>query len=281
MDRLVLESPAKIGDTLLATPAIRSWKRAHPDAWLTVCCPDHGAAAQVLLHNRNVDALVVADDVERARLPGRHLRLDAEAALGLGRAHGRTFAWGYGRLLGVEIDGPAYDYVVLPEERDAAEGEARALGGGAPVVLVARHSESCTSNDPAIRVPNKSVGNAYWCQCAEGLLSRGFVPVAVGAADETDDERFRRWPGPRWYGRPLRDVAALCAVAAGVLTLDNGIRHLAAAAGGHVYALSTVLPLDLMACVPVRAGQRVHEEYVPLARVTARTLSRGARTLGL
>jgi len=281
MDRLVLECPAKIGDTLLATPAIRSWKRAHPDSHLTVCCPDRGAAAQVLAHNRHIDALVVAEGQERARLPGRHLRLDPEVALGLARTHGRSFAWGYGHILGVEIDGPAYDYTVQPDEREAAARECHTLGGGAPIVLVARHSASCTSNDPRIGAPNKCVGNAYWCQCAEGLLSRCLVPVAVGAADEAGDARFLRWPGPRWYGRPLREVAALCAAAAGVLTLDSGIRHLAAAAGGHVYALSTVLPLALMACVPVREGQRVHEEYVPLQRVTARTLSRGARDLGL
>jgi len=73
----------------------------------------------------------------------------------------------------------------------------------------------------------------------------------------------------------------MCACSAGVLTVDNGIRHLAAAAGANVYALSAVLPLDLIGCVPVRDGQRVHEEYVPLPHVTARTLSRGARNLGL
>lgn len=281
MEQLVLESPAKIGDTLLATPAIRSWKRTHPGGWVTVCCPDHGAAAQILLHNRHVDALVVVDDAERARVPGRHLRLDPEAALGFGRDHGRSFAWGYGRILGVEIDGPAYDYAIQPEEREAAERECRSLGGGAPVVLVARHSESCTSNDPDIRAPNKCVDNAHWCHVADGLARRGFVPVAIGAADEVDDPRYRRWPGPTGYGLPLRLVAAMCASSAGVLTVDNGIRHLAAAAGANVYALSAVLTLDLIACVPVRDGQRVHEEHVPLPWVTARTLSRGARHLGL
>lgn len=281
MVELVLASPAKIGDTLLATPAIRSWKRSHAGGRLTVVCPDTGAALQVLLHNAWIDALVTAGDVDEARLPGRHLTLDPELALGLAREHGRTFAWGYGRILGVEIDGPIYDYVITDDERAAASRTARELGGGARIVLVARHSASCTSNDPAIGIANKSVGNAYWCQCAERLIARGFVPIAIGAAEEADDERFRRWPGPRRYGRPIREIAALCAVAAGVLTLDNGIRHLAAAAGADVYALSTVLPLDLMACVPVRPGQRVHEEYLPLARVTARTLARGALDLGL
>lgn len=281
MDELVLAAPARIGDTLLATPAIRSWKRAHPDGRLTVVCPDAGPALQVLLHNRFIDALVTAADVDGARLPGRHLVLDPELALGLAREHGRSFAWGYGRMLGVEIDGPAYDYALEDDEREAARRAARELGGGARIVLVARHSASCTSNDPAIGFANKTIGNAYWCQCAEHLLARGVVPVAIGAAAEADDDRFRRWPGPRWYGRPIREVAALCAAAAGVLTLDNGIRHLAVAAGADVYALSTVLPLDLMACAPVRPGQRVHEEHVPLARVTARTLARGALGLGL
>ena len=57
--------------------------------------------------------------------------------------------------------------------------------------------------------------------------------------------------------------------------------ELAHAANDAGRAYSTVLPLDLMACVPVRPGQRVHEEHVPLARVSARTLTRGALGLGL
>ena len=95
------------------------------------------------------------------------------------------------------------------------------------------------------------------------------------------DPRYRAWPGQRLYGAPLRIVAALLAQAAAVLTIDNGVRHLAAAVGANLYALSGRIPLEIIASAPVREGQRIVEEYVELPRVTARTLSRGAERLGL
>ena len=55
---LVLVSPRLIGDTLIATPAIRAYKRAHPHDTITVCCPDYGGPSQVLRYNPHVDALL-------------------------------------------------------------------------------------------------------------------------------------------------------------------------------------------------------------------------------
>ena len=204
-----------------------------------------------------------------------------EAALKTAYERVKPFAWGYGQQLGVEVDDTAYEYTVTPGERDAAAALARDLGRGRPVVVVARHSPTCLSNHPAVRKATKCVPNAYWLACAERLIARGYVPVAVGARDEADDPRFRAWPGERLYGHPLREVAALCARSAGVLAIDNGIRHLAAAAGAHLYALSGWIHLEVIACAPVRDGQRIVEEHVPIERVAARTLSRGAERLGL
>jgi len=279
MGELVLVSPKQIGDTLLATPAIRARKRAHPDERITVCCQDEGGAYQVLLHNPYLDALRA--DVDASTLPGTRIVLDPEAALKLGYESVKPFAWCYGRQLGVEVDGTAYDYTITPGERDAAAGLVRELGGGKPVVVVARHSPTCLSNHPAVRRATKCVPNAYWVACAEDLIQRGYVPVAVGAREEADDPRFRAWPGKRLYGHPLRGIAALCAQCAGVMAIDNGIRHLAAAAGANVYALSGWIHLEVIACAPVRDGQRIVEEYVPIERVTARMLSQGAERLGL
>jgi len=279
MSALVLVGPKQIGDTLLATPAIRAHKRAHPSTRITVCCPDDGGPYQVLLHNPNVDELLAG--VDAAKLPGMRVVLDPEAALKLGYDSIKPFAWCYGRQLGVEVDGLAYDYTITPDERDAGAALARELGEGKPVVVVARHSPTCLSNHPGVRRATKCVPNAYWLLCAERLIQRGFVPVAVGARDEADDPRFRAWPGKRLYGRPLRTVAALCAHAAGVLAIDNGIRHLATAVGANVYALSGWIHLEVIACTAVRDGQRIVEDYVPIERVTSRTLTRGAERLGL
>ena len=278
MSELVLVGPKQIGDTLLATPAIRAYKRAHPGTRLTVCCADEGGPYQVLLHNPYIDALVVGDP---AALPGPQLVLDPSIALEHGWSVRKPFAWAYGRMLGVEIDSLRYDYVVTPDERANADATLRTLGEGRPVVIVARHSVSCMSNHPAVRRANKCVDNVYWLGCAEKLIQRGYTPLAVGSRDEVDDPRYARWPGKRLYGHPLRDIAAMCAQCAGVLTVDNGIRHLAAAAGANVYALSSAIPLAVIACAPVREGQRIVEENVFLRDVGLRTLPRGAERLGL
>jgi len=275
----VLVSPKQIGDTLLATPAIRAIRRVHPDDRITVCCPDDGGAYQVLLHNPNVDSLRAG--VDASSLPGTRVVLDPEAALKLGYESVKPFAWCFGRQLGVEIDGTAYDYTITPAERDAAAHLARELGEGRPVVVAARHSPTCLSNHPAVRRATKCVPNDHWLACAQRLIERGYVPVAVGAREEADDPRFRAWPGKRLYGHPLRGIAALCRQSAGVLAIDNGIRHLAAAAGAHLYALSGWIHLEVIACAPVRDGQRIVEEYVPIERVTGRMLSQGAERLGL
>lgn len=277
---LVLASPDLIGDTLMATPAIRSWKRAHRDGRITVCCRDAGGAYQVLLHNPHVDALH-AGDVGAMPLRGVRVRLDPEGAFKWAHLNGGTLARGYARMLGVELDHPRYDYTVTADERAAAERTCRELGGGKPVVIVARHSISCLSNHPAFRKANKCADNACWLPCAEWLIARGYAPVAVGGRDEEDDERFREWPGRKLYGQPLRLVAAICASSAGVLTIDNGIRHLAAAAGANLYALSGAVPLWLISCAPVRDGQRIHEEFRILDDVDADTFVRGAERLGL
>ncbi|MEO8486957.1 MAG: hypothetical protein ABI585_11540 [Betaproteobacteria bacterium] len=281
MDELVLATPAQIGDTLLATPAIRSWKLAHPAGRVTVCSRDDGGPWQVLRHNRFIDALRILDDAAASRLPGTHVRLDPEAALQRSWSTGQSFASAYGEMLGVAIDSLMYDYVITQDERSAADEVCATLGGGKPVVVVARHSASCSSNDPTVRSANKCVDNVCWVRCAEDLMRRGYAPVAVGSGDEADDPRYRRWPGGTLYGAPLRLVAALCARSAGVLTVDNGIRHLAAAAGAHVYALSGAIPLAIIACVAVRDGQRIEEEFRDVRDVTMRTLARGAKRLGL
>ena len=48
MGELVLVSPKQIGDTLLATPAIRARKRAHPDERITVGICASSSAKPVL-----------------------------------------------------------------------------------------------------------------------------------------------------------------------------------------------------------------------------------------
>jgi ADP-heptose:LPS heptosyltransferase len=75
---------------------------------------------------------------------------------------------------------------------------------------------------------------------------------------------------------PIRDVAALLAASHAVLSVDTGIRHLAAAVGANLYCVSGAVPLSLIRCVPVRGGQRVHEAAIAVSDVDASILIDGA-----
>jgi ADP-heptose:LPS heptosyltransferase len=267
----LLYSNNLLGDTLLQTPALRTWKTINQEGSITYHCATGRGAHWLLQHNPYIDLRLseeVPDDAEM---------MDAAVAFNIGAQSRKSLAWGYGVMLGVEIDSLKYDYTVTEAEELDAEAEAELLGDGKPIVLVARHSASCTSNDPNIRVPNKCAANRLWVQVAKWLLREGFMPVAVGGPGEEKDSRYFEWPGKKLYGAPLRTVAALTTVAAATLSVDTGIRHLAAAAGGNMYCISGRIPLWLIQCEPVRDSQKIYEEYKELPYVTAQTIIEGAK----
>jgi ADP-heptose:LPS heptosyltransferase len=268
----ILYSNNLLGDTLLQTPALRSWKKAYPDGTLEYHCATDRGAHQLLLHNPYIDLHLCEGEA-----PHDFEMMDAGAAFNIGAQANKSLAWGYGIMLGVEIDSLKYDYAMTDEEIIQASATAEQLGDGKPIVLVARHSASCTSNDPNVRVPNKCAANRLWVQVAKWLLKEGFMPVAIGGPNEENDSRYHEWPGKKLYGAPLRSVAALTAIVAATLSVDTGIRHLAAAAGGHMYCISGRIPLWLIQCEAVREGQRIYEEYKELPYVTAQTIIEGAK----
>src|SRR6202022_2537203 len=91
-----------------------------------------------------------------------------------------------------------------------------------PIVVVARHSASCTSNDPQVGTPNKCVPNYVWVEVAQWLCQQGFPPVASGSAREEKDIRYRHWGGEKLYGKPIREVAGMLVHAHAVLSIDTG-----------------------------------------------------------
>src|SRR6185312_7027429 len=96
-----------IGDTLMVTPALRAFRKAHPAAPFVVLSAS-GNCRDLLRHNPHVSGIVALAPGER---PAVDHDLDAMRASLAGRAVGKSLAWGFGAELGVEIDGPRYDYV--------------------------------------------------------------------------------------------------------------------------------------------------------------------------
>jgi len=274
-----------LGDALMQTPAIRALKARRPDAVLEYF---HGAdkpGTAMLEGNPHLDRL------EQLAVWPRHARdypftrfaagdvirgLDAFDAYMWGVEHGKSMAEGFGHFLGVEVADLRYDYVMTEKERERGIVLADTYGAGRPVVVVARHSASCESNDPAIGRPNKCVPNRHWHEVSIWLEQRGFRAVAVGSAEDALDRRYAAWEGVTAYGLPIRDVAGLLAASRAVLAVDTGIRHIAAAVGTNLYCISGWVPLSLIRCVPVRAGQRIHEEFIAVGEVATDTLIAGA-----
>lgn len=270
-----------LGDTLLQTPGIRSWKKANPDSSITYfCSSEHGSG--VLLEGNPYIGRVIEDRVKLMDSEDDPLiQMDAAVAFNLGASNGKSLAWGYGQMLGVEIDSLKYDLFITTEEDYWATNKLFELSneGAKPIVLIARHSASCTSNDPNIKVANKCVANRIWVQVANWLLREGFMPVAIGSSKDAQDSRYREWPGNLLYGEGIRNIAALTSMVKGVLTVDNGIRHIAAAAGANMFCISGRIPLSLISCAPVEEFQKIEEVYRELPHVNSRVIVEGARKI--
>ena len=274
-----------LGDALMQTPAIRALKSMRPEAQIEYYHSADRPGGAMLEGNPYLDRLeeLAVWPRERSAYPLNRFAagdmvcpLDALRAYRWGESRGRTIAEGFGHALGVTVTDLRYDYAMTSAERQRGRELADKYGGGRPVVVVARHSASCHSNAGDGSPANKCVANHHWHEISMWLDRQGFQPVAIGSPDDARDERYAAWAGARAYDLPIRDVAALLAASHAVLSVDTGIRHLAAAVGANLYCVSGAIPLSLIRCVPVRSGQRIHEVAVAVSDVDARILAEGA-----
>jgi len=274
-----------LGDALMQTPAIRAMKALRPDVALEYFHGMDKPGKAMLEGNPYLDRLEQLDiwprhsgDYPFTRFAKGDVLcgMDALRAFTWGVANGRTLPEGFGHFLGVDVTDLRYDYAMTDAERERGRALATERGGARPVVVVARHSLSCDSNDPQIGRANKCAANEHWVELSAWLGKQGFHALAVGSGSDAGDPRYAAWEGGKAYGLPIREVAALLAASHAVLSVDTGIRHLAAAVGANLYCVSGCIPLSLIRCVPVRPGQRIHEEVIPVAEVDAWTLVDGA-----
>jgi len=280
--RRILTADNLIGDLLFQTPAIRQLKLSYPDDAVIYHVPQkdkgvHVSGTHVLFRdNPYLDGVFVGDAFTPAE-DDTILTMDCMRAYLWACANKKTIPHGFAQQVGVELDNIRYDYFVDPVEVDAQLGLMHDLSEGRPIVIVARHSASCSSNDPKVVLPNKCVPNFIWVEVANWLLKAGYMPVAVGSAKEERDVRYRHWPGKKLYGRPIRDVAAIISKVDAVLAIDTGIRHLAAAVGTNMYCISGTIPISQIRCEPVQPEQKIFEALCPIVDVTAQLIIDGAK----
>lgn len=276
----ILFSHSLLGDALMQTPAIRALKKKYPEQVLSYLHSAERPAWELLLGNpylAEVDTYPHAELEERAGELGTPLKFEAWDAHVKASERGCTIQEGFGYLAGLtppEMDGLHYDYAMTEAEREEGLQSVSLWGEGKPVVIIARHSASCSSNDPRVGHPNKCLPNRFWVQVANWLLKEGFCPVAVGAESDAQDTRYFDWPGKKCYGMSLRSMMGMLAASHAVLAVDTGIRHMAAAVGANLCTYSGAIPLTHIRLEPRPdcPGQKIEEVFRPLPFWTARQM---------
>jgi ADP-heptose:LPS heptosyltransferase len=266
--KLYLKSDSLIGDLLMQTPAIRALKQFKPDAEIIY---GYGATPswQLLLNNPYIDKLVPMSEFDESTAD-KVFDMQCTFAFTWGVQSRKSMIEGFGALLGVEVVDKYYDCFLTPEELESAQTLSEELGEGKPLVIIARHSHSCTSNDPKIRKPNKCINNTVWVELANWLIKKKYMPVAVGSPKDLEDPKYEAWPGKKLYGHPLREVAALQRTAL-TISIDTGLRHMAAAVGGKLVTLSAAIPLGLIKCFP-HEQQIIREFEINLNTICSRDI---------
>lgn len=215
MKRALIISKNLIGDALSISPALNAWHKAHPnyqiDLWTL---PDHVAA---LYPHMGVPMVRVVTEERQLRYPyDFEFKFDVNIAFQIGAANGCHITEAYAAMLNVKIESKQPVYI---PHSDYVGGHERGF------VLISPFSRSCSSQSGG--PPNKMLPWPIWKLLVRELerdLGRVFV---LGAAENYADELGL--PLARYItGEPLNNIALILRDARLLVTIDNGIAHLAA-----------------------------------------------------
>lgn len=235
MRQIVFVSVNLLGDCLCTTPAVRAFRRKHPDAFITYVAQNE-EHCHILEGNPDIDRVVFSDElaehgleivddsflrslgIDFSEMPQVYL-FDVHA---LHRSRPDVFqdhiCRGFARMTGVEIESVRPIVSISEPERSAA----RALMRGRTIVL-GMHTTS-----PVVGRDHESVMKDWcferWLVMARELqaLSEFDVVAVGGPKDMAITSRYFR----NLYGLPIKVIAALLAEAACVITVESGLSHL-------------------------------------------------------
>ncbi|MBB4079909.1 ADP-heptose:LPS heptosyltransferase [Lewinella aquimaris] len=250
MERYLFISHNALGDTLCITCALRAFKLAHPDSYVTFVTQSAGYT-RVLDGNPDIDFLLYNDKMLFDGLKDfseewiHTLPLDFNAPQTLHVMDMKRFCTthevfqehisrGFTHFLGLEpVRERPYIYLT-PADRKMARSLVKE-----PYVVLSFHSNSNPDREDG-KGRKKDWPMENWLELCQRLRATGINDiVAIGS------EYDGRYGSPVWrnlYGLPIKAVAALLESAACVVTLESGIGHLAHA----VDAAMVMLYSDLM-----------------------------------
>ena len=240
-----------LGDTLCTTPTVRAFRKANPDVFIAYIA--HNANyCRVLDGNPDIDLVVYNEYLWLRGMEGFAIgwfhslpleieettplyHFDMNAVCSSEESFHEHIAIGLAKSVGIPIQSVRPIVRVTDEERRTARLLVRR-----PYVIFSQHSNA----NPRFADGSgaKDWPDENWRRLAECLHGRGFDVISVGS--ETDS-RFGSAHGRDLYGLPIKVLAALLEGAACLVTLENGIAHLAAAVDVPMVELySKIVPLE-------------------------------------
>jgi ADP-heptose:LPS heptosyltransferase len=277
-----------LGDTLCTTPVVRAFRQANPGVCI-VYVVHNAAYCRVLDANPSIDLVLYNDalgqhglsqcTVEWARTLPLELRertwlyrFDIQQVAQREGAFNEHISLGFSKLLNIPIDSVKPDLFLTEADRRVAD-----LFDRGRAVMFSMHSRANPPR-PDGRGGAKDWPLERWSALAELVYAWGYDVIAVGA----EQDLRPAIPHVRHlYGLPIRVVAALIERSACLVTLENGIAHMAAALDAPMVELySNIVPLAW--ANPV-ASTRAHVLYgdvhdVSVERVGARVADVAAGT---
>lgn len=226
-----------LGDTLCTTPVLRAFREANPDTFV-IYVVQNATFCRVLEGNPDVDLVLynqlmylhgltkyspewVASLPLDLRETTNLYRLDIRFVCSKPESFTEHISVGFSKLLNIPIRSTRPIVVLSAGERR----QARAFVDK-PYVVLSMHSVSNPARKDG-RGQVKDWPRENWLCLAKQIQGWGdFDVIAVGSEN---DPQFAT-PGVRnLYGLPIKVAAALLENAACVVTLENGLAHLAAA----------------------------------------------------
>src|SRR6266403_1311529 len=225
MPRALFVSRNLIGDALYIQPALKLWSEGHP-----------GWEIDLLTLNDHISCLykgmgipnlhIITEEEQRFDYEGYPFggsydfehEFQVNRTFSLGDEKKLHIAQAYMELLGIPVPEYPPKVVYTPPEGSTEKG----------LVLLSIFSNSCASRDG--KAPNKMLSFAVWLPILTLARQLGKVAVLGGPKDKgmaplpiLDEEYYT--------GRPLEEVARLLRDAKLLITIDNGMGHLAASQG--------------------------------------------------
>jgi len=240
-----------LGDTLCTTPVLSAFRESNPDTFI-IYIVQNATFCRVLDGNPHVDlvlynqfmylygltkyspewvALLPLDLRETTSL----YRFDVRLVCSKGESFNERISVGFSKLLNIPIRSTRPVVVLSAEERRLAR-----VFADKPYVVFSMHSVSNPAREDG-RGAVKDWPRENWLCLARQIQGWGdFDVIAVGSED---DPRLAAQGVRHLYGLPIKVVAALLENAACVVTLENGLAHLAAAVDAPtVQIYSDVVP---------------------------------------